>query len=287
MPTWNTVMRVVRMLAIVLAASSADMLVAAAKQELQGQSPQAAWPDNEPAGMTPTLTIDGSSKDFGPEFHKGRRWRNDRRVEVVTDPDSKFGHAIEKRFFIGDRSGWNGITSVGEYGAYRELYLRIVFRLSPNWQYHSGMNKLFYYGGAGAGQSKSATQFFIGIRGGHLEFIDQSASGEKNSQGTFRANAPTIDRDRYHTVEVLHVANTPGQSDGSVRMWIDGAEVPSFNHLGRPDRDSVQLKNLRWLDYDDTRLTGVEAFMFWGGQRDTKRVNDWIRLSELYISGKN
>lgn len=54
-------------------------------------------------------------------------------------------------------------------------------------------------------------------------------------------------------------------------MWINGVEVESFNHLGHPDRNAVQLKNLRWLDYDDPRLEGLEGVEFWGGRTTPRR----------------
>lgn len=270
-------------------ALSTDMLLPAAQEDQRDDRAARAWPDNEPAGMTPIVFIDGSSKTW-PGFGRSRPWTNDDRITVVDDPESKHGLAIEKRFFVGDRSGWNGHTwlRVADRGSggYHELYFRMVFRFSPNWQYHTGMNKMFYWGSIGRPGNIGPTQFFLGIRGGRFQFVNQSASGESVSRGNFRANAPRISRDEYHTVEVLHVANTPGNSDGSARMWIDGVEVQSYTHIGHRERTNVSLQDRRWLDYSDTQLTGLVAFMFWGGQHDTKQVDDWIRLSELYVSGK-
>ncbi|MGH7576518.1 MAG: hypothetical protein ACREM1_15510 [Longimicrobiales bacterium] len=31
----------------------------------------------------------------------------------------------------------------------------------------------------------------------------------------------------------------------------------------------------------------VQLPLFWGGQNDTKQADDYIRVSELYISGRN
>lgn len=249
------------------------------------ESDPGEWPDNEPAGMTTVLVADGSSKDW-PSFFQNKKWADDNRVRVVSDPKSKHGQAIEKRFFIGDQSGWNGITYNGGHIVFRELYFRIVFRLSPNWQWHKAGGKYFYYGAAGR-ERGGPTQFQLAWNGsGRTRWVDFGSG-----VGGYVANGgPEITRDVYHTIEIHHVASTSG-ANGSLRMWIDGVEIQSFNLLGDPTQNEVQLTNREWIatrGLEDKRLgRGLQAFMFWGGQHDTKQVNDWIRLSEFYVSGKN
>lgn len=244
------------------------------------------WPDNEPAGMSTVLMVDGSTKDW-PGFYQGGPWTDENRVTVVTDPQSKHGQAIEKRFFVGDESGWNGITYNGNHIVFRELYFRIVFRLSDNWQWHESGGKYFYYGAAGRDPGRGPTQFILAWSGsGRTRWIDFGSG-----VGGYEANGgPEITRDVYHTLEIHHVASTSG-ANGSLRMWIDGVEIQSFNLLGDPTQNDVQLQNREWIatkGLEDKRLGGgIQAFLFWGGQNDTKRVNDWIRLSEFYVSGKN
>lgn len=246
------------------------------------ESSPGEWPDNEPAGMTTVLMVDGSSKDW-PSFLQNRDWADDNRVSVVSDPESKHGQAIEKRFFIGDQSGWKGVTHNGSRVIYRELYFRIVFRLSPNWQWHKAGGKYFYYGAAGRNRGVSPVQFILGWQGDGTPFW--SAFGD----GRYVANSvsPPM-RNVYHTIEIHHVASTSG-ANGSLRMWIDGEEVQSFNLLGDPTQNNVQLMNHEWAatrGLDDKRLgRGIQAFIYWGGQGDTKAVNDWVRLSEFYVSG--
>lgn len=250
------------------------------------ESDPGEWPDSEPAGMTPLLTVDGSSKAW-PNFVQSDGWADDNRVSVISDPRSKHGQAIEKRFFVGDESGWNGITYNGTHIVFRELYFRIVFRLSANWQWHKSGGKYFYYGAAGRDKGKSPTQFHLGWNGsGRTRWIDFGSG-----VGGYSANGgPEITRDVYHTIEIHHVASTSG-ANGSLRMWIDGVEIQSFNLLGDPTQNEVQLMNREWIatqGLEDKRLgRGIQAFMFWGGQIETKQVNDWIRLSEFYVSGKN
>lgn len=243
------------------------------------------WPDNEPAGMTPILKVDGSSKNFGPNYSMGVAWRDDEKVHVVRDPASKYGHAIEKRFSVGDKSGWHGIIHTDQFGVFRELYFRQVFRVSKNWQWHRSGGKYFYYGAAGRERNVGPRQFILGWSGsGETRWIDfGSGVGEYRPNG-----APKITRDVYHTIEIHHVASTNG-ANGSLTMWIDGVEIRSFNLRGDPTKNNIALVNHEWhaqRNLVDKGLTGILAFMFWGGQGDTKRVNDWIRLSEFYISGK-
>lgn len=253
------------------------------RSETDAEQARDSWPDNEPAGMTPILEVNGSSKDFGPNYVTGRDWRDDKEVRIVRDPASKYGHAIEKRFFVGDKSGWHGIIHTGDFGVFRELYFRQVVRVSENWQWHRSGGKYFYYGAAGRKRNASPTQFILGWSGsGKTRWIDSGV-------GEYRPNGgPEITRDVYHTIEIHHVARTSG-ANGSLRMWIDGVEIKSFNLLGDPTQNNVSLVNREWhgqRNLADKGLTGIQAFMYWGGQGDTKRVDDWVRLSELYISGR-
>lgn len=267
---------------IAIAVSTVESLPAATRgQRSESKVAGPAWPDNEPAGLEPVLSVDGSAKEW-PGFREGRAWMDDRNVRIVSDPASKYGHAIEKRFRIGDEGGWHGNVRSRRLpgGPFRELYYRIVFRVAPNWQWHRSGGKYFYYG-----TTRHATRGYLGWDGaGRPTWVDFGSG-----VGLYRPNGiQPISRDRYHTIELHHGASTDG-ANGFIRMWIDGAEVESFNLVGDPAQNRVQLLNREWRSTQglaDKRLDGLQAFMYWGGQGDTKRVNDWIRLSELYISGK-
>lgn len=259
--------------------ASTEPLMAAAQED--GPVAGAAWPDNEPEGLTPILTVDGSSKEW-PGFRAGRAWLGDSIVRIVSDPASKYGKTIEKRFRIGDKGGWHGsiVTRSLQGGPFSELYYRIVFRVSPNWQWHRSGGKYFYYGTV-----RHATRGYLGWDGsGRPTWVDFGSG-----VGLYRPNdIPPISRHGYHTIELYHGASTAG-ANGFLRMWVDGVEVGSFNLVGNRAQNHVRLVNREWLatkGLADKRLDALQAFMYWGGQGDVKRVNDWIRLSELYISGK-
>lgn len=279
---WNMVTRLIGVAMIAFAVSSPGRPTAAThEQRPESSVARAAWPDNEPEGLTPILTVDGSSKDW-PGFRAGRAWLDDSKVGIVSDRASKYGKAIEKRFRIGDKAGWHGAITTQHLpgGPFRELYYRIVFRLSPTWQWHPSGGKYFYYGTV-----KHATRGYLGWDGsGRPTWVDFGSG-----VGLYRPNdMPPISRDRYHTIELHHGASTNG-TNGFLRMWVDGVEVERFNLVGNPAQKNVQLVNREWRatkGLADKRLDALQAFMYWGGQGNAKRVNDWIRLSELYISGK-
>lgn len=246
--------------------------------------PRGTWPDNEPAGLKPIFKVYGSTTHFNPDYFHGVTRIDESRVRVVSDPASKYGKAIEKRYRIGDGAGWNGgvVTAHLPAGPYRELYFRIVFRVSANWQWHKAGGKYLYYGAADL-RGGDATPFVLGWQGDGTSFWTASGNGRHVPN-----NVPRITRDKYHTIEIHHAASTSG-ANGSLRMWVDGVEVKSFNVLGDRSRNAVKLMNQEWRatrGLADKRLDRLQAFMFWGGQGDVKRVNDWVRLSELYISGE-
>lgn len=293
MPTSRMVARVMGGVMIATTASCADGLTAVAEHEQpEGDAPgsetfaaaqaRGSWPDHEPAGLRTIFTVDGSTTHFGSEYFYGVARVNENRVRVVSDAASKYGKAIEKRYRIGDESGWNGgvVTTHLPGGPYRELYYRIVFRLSSNWQWHHSGGKYFYYG-----TTRHSTRGHLGWdRAGRTAWTDFGSG-----VGMYRPNGiPPISRDEYHTIEVHHGASTNG-GNGFLRMWVDGVRVESYNLVGNPTQNNVRLENRQWLattGLADKRLDRIQAFMFWGGQDDVKRVNDWVRLSELYISGK-
>lgn len=283
------ILRLIGALTITALATFADVLIGQA----QGQRPTAApsgadrWPENEPAGMTPILVVDGSDRNW-PGFQQGGRWQDPERIRVVEDPESKYGFAIEKRFFIGDTDGWNGIAYRNNWGLYRQQYVRMVFKFSPNFQFHAGNQKLYYWGGGNRpGESPVMFAMFVYNRQ-RIEFRNNgTAGGAVKDRGSYRSDQ-RVERGRYHTLEVLQVANTPGNADGSIRVWLDGVEITDWRLNGK----RVSTENRNWIGVDevpdgDTRLTGMQCCLYWGGQGNTKRLNDWIRFAELYISGRN
>lgn len=288
MATWRMVARVI---GVAVLASCAEMPTDVREHEQPDRNPpppemqtaaqaNGAWPNHEPAGMRSIFLANGTSTNFGS--FPGITRINPSKVSVVSDPASKYGRAIEKRYRVGDGAGWGGgvVTSYLPGGPYQELYYRIVFRVSSNWQWHRGGGKFFYYG-----TTRHATRGHLGWDGGgRIRWVDFGTG-----VGQYIPNSlPPISRNVYHTIEVHHRASTNG-ANGFLRMWVNGVKVQSYNLVGNPKQNNVQLENRTWLataGVADKRLDRLQAFMYWGGNGDVKRVNDWVRLSELYISGK-
>lgn len=262
------------------------------------------FPNNEPAGFTPIYQIDGSTKDFSTQsvvsWTQGSAWQDANRVSVVSDPDSKFGSAVEKRMFVGDESGWNGIIHTSQAAPrYNELYIRLIMKFSSNWQYHSASSKIAL-----------VTARADDVRHGMAPSV--SGGALSNSQGAFGTDefgpatdwypvlngqlaiqAPLsqqpvkrISRDEYFTFECHRWASlTPGT--GGFRMWVDGEEFTNFLVPGKGEAGrNIPATDLTWLSNDKFH-SQLEALLFWGGASATKNVNDFVRLSELYMSGRD
>lgn len=255
---------------------------------------------NEPAGMTKIFQMNGTTKDWGDQFNYGKKWGNPKegstgpfteRVSVVNDGDAPSGKAVQVEWRKGDNSGfagaafWNDWTD--EYGYLDEIYIRTTFRYSPNWDHHSsGTTKLFYYGAG----DRSATEFYpqmYAYWGGELRWRDQSGSGD---DGVFSSVDPDGDlaAGQFHTLEIHHVAQSQsGASDGSVRIWLDGKEIDTWQRLG--GKESIKLSNPRWSwlgNESNVGFSGVQLGTYWGGSGDSKDHDDWMRWGEIYISGK-
>lgn len=258
------------------------------------------FPDNEPADMTPILFMDGSSKDPGAAFTQSTGWQDNNRIAVVSDPLSKYGNAIEKRFFEGDSSGWHGLF-FGSIGLWRELYMRYVFMMSSNWQYHGGTNgKIIYYNKSANSRENILLNEMWAWSDSVSTFPDGSDEWLKSGRqipvppGSITGNpqaGTTISRGEYHTVEIHHVASLTPKT-GTLRMWTDGIERTTFKRLGGGEGDSTHLLTERTdastLELSDKRIGRViELPWFWGGSGLTKDRDDYVRFSEIYISGKS
>ena len=254
---------------------------------------------NEPPGMTEIFYMDGTTKDWGPLIDMyGVAWGDPSEgsagpftgnVSVVDDPDAPNGRAVQQDWPVGRGSGFNGVPIMDwtdEFGYQSELYIRLGFRYSQNWQQHSGVDKIFYYG---AGSTGTATEFFPAIRGGGqtLTFRNQSGSSDNAMFGSTRR----IVWGRYHMLEIHHVANSsPGVADGRLRVWLDGQLILEWDDYSDGLNQLVDLDAARWewigAGESRTGFKGGQFAPYWGGSNDVKAVADWFRWGELYISGK-
>lgn len=274
------------------ASAPASVQVSASKTGVTGDSATftvivaPAFPDNEPGGFTQLVSLDGSTKDWPALPVIAGPWNDDSRTAVISAPSSKFGNAIEKRYFVGDGPGWYGFRSAANWqgGWWRELYMRMVFEVSGNWQWHSAGGKFWYYRTA----EGSHGDYVVMWNGdGGLRLVTKGVVGI-TSDGEWLANdMPAVSRGVYHTLEVHHGASTAG-ANGFYRVWLDNVMVPSWRHIDDGSITDVVFEGVEWsVTVGDTNkgVGGMQAPMFWGGTGGAKSVNDQFRLSELYVSG--
>jgi hypothetical protein len=81
----------------------------------------------------------------------------------------------------------------------------------------------------------------------------------------------------WHTLEFVQTAQSAkGVGDGQFTWWVDGVKVVDVqNEMFVPTGSSY-----------DRLFDGIQVFMIRGAPASILRVNDWIRIGELYISGK-
>lgn len=234
----------------------------------------------------------------------------------MTDPSSKHGQSVEKKFFIGDESGWHGLNIQPTSAVFKEVYTRLVFRLSPNWEFHIAGEKLLVNRRDIGGERAIGPDFHM--RGGKFYIVASPklagvppappaaacypiipGSPPVTSGPTPITSGPfaAATRNVYHTVEQIRRINSAlGVADGFMRQWINGIEYTRFHvHGGGPNYLDFTMDAIEWmspLGGPHTQVPpgispSVQVLLFWGGQNDTKTVDDAIYLSELYISGRN
>lgn len=282
---------------------------------LSGTTPaQEAWPNNEPGGLTTYVSANGSQKNLVPGATYSAQWQTgllsngQPRVSVVADSSSKYGSCVRKMFDIGDTSGFNGkfITNTLGAPALRRIYYRMVFRLSANYQFHSGHEKLFYWGTRQTGNIPFAL-FLLGGGGGTTGFQMDLSYNNNNcsfspSGRRWRTQTTRVSVDVWNTVEIYAIAQSaPGVADGSLVMHCNDVEVTDWQCVGT-NNICTQLNWVpgvsTWTNYDfvpacavNHLFGSIEAPLYFGGSNQgpaagwTKQVRDWIDISELYISG--
>lgn len=276
---------------------------------------QPTFPSNEPPGFTQLNLVDGSTTLWPGWTNQSPQWLNPDRVTTETDPASKYGQVTRKRFFIGEESGWHGLTVFPPATIFKEVYTRMVFRLSSNYDPHISGDKVFINRKNVGGDRAVGNNFFhrnLTVFFNHHTRLP----GETNRNiwlnsiprliipgsppftgGSGFGNGPFIKiiKGQFHTFEILRRMNSAANvADGLLRIWWDGVEITRFSLFGGgPDFQDYMFGNVEYISPLDAHLfppgisPSLEAPLFWGGTGDTKQVNDFIDVSELYISTRD
>jgi hypothetical protein len=205
--------------------------------------------------------------------------------------------------FAGKRSGYlqsienqHKSLGTGEYVPLEPIddlvYVRIYLRLDDKFtmgtanqlkifSINGGAKLKDTYGGAGkrpTGYNKFGTTLSIdnwnelhlytyhtGQRGGYGEWI--------YCNGFFCG--PKLSPGKWHCVELMLKANTPGIQDGEVKAWLDGALVISEDGLHFRDDQNVKIRRFP-----------VTAYFGGAGIRNTSPRNQRIYIDNYIISKK-
>jgi hypothetical protein len=188
-------------------------------------------------------------------------------------------------------NGWdrrsNGFT---ENGRYRKLYLSMRVKIpQADYENQNTGTKLWYLAHGNLKQQNADYLYIEGTYNG-TSIMDRmkvaisiSPADEAITPGSrpYRQNVDTralLTAGSWHHVEVYMDQGTVGNSDGTLRVWVDGVRVTDYT------------RQVKFLDaaYDFTQ--GFYDFQWtpvWGGTGGAKTRNDRMYLASIYISGAN
>ncbi len=193
-------------------------------------------------------------------------------VTAPRSPSSVFNVVFPAGFRGGDSPGLTecGINNVAK------IYTSLYVQFSSNWQGHlTGVNKIihFWIGGANHlflladGSGSNVLHAGIGLQG----IVSSPYGTGAQVQPNIVPNAQFV-RGQWHHVEMYATANTAGVANGSVDLWLDGVKVSS-------------VQNIQWTSGAPTFST-AKLDPTWGGLNDSVTSTMFMKVDELYVSGK-
>ncbi|MEJ2539365.1 MAG: Ig-like domain-containing protein [Gemmatimonadota bacterium] len=84
-----------------------------------------------------------------------------------------------------------------------------------------------------------------------------------------------VTRGEPHTVESLIYLGTPGNSDGWLKVWLDGVLILDFRNIG-----------IIWADSPKPYLTQIHFAPVWGGMGDVVPQTQTLSVDRTYVSVK-
>jgi len=236
---------------------------------------------HEPGGMTRLTERPFSSLSEGWWWEFGKD--DVSRATIVSDAGSPHSPSSVIQFnypegLDGGRGSNNrGIADFG--GVYKTVYIYHTFKMDPTWQGHqSSGNKIWYIHHEDPPlRSGWSTFFFAQVIGDGP--VRAAIEGQEHSEPTPflrllpNAGSASLVRDRWHELEFLLIANTPGQQNGTLKVWVDGVPSHEYSDVGYLREGGGE---------------GFDRFQFdpiWGGIGDVKTSDQWLRVGHVYVSG--
>jgi hypothetical protein len=213
---------------------------------------------NLPGGVGLTLVSDSLLDDISDTFNADNL-RGEYDYSLATDLTAPYSTTVFQTDYPGNNYG-NGATGAQLYNRRTDTWFRIYFSLtvwvSEDYSVHSNQEKWWYPVIKTSGVTTGACE--IAWRPNSPEtpdgttwsiHFDPQYSG---SSPSYPVNAVPLEKGVWQTVECYMVMNTPGTSNASLRIWVDGVE--SFNLTG------IRVSNEGVQSYiDGIRFTGTRG----------------------------
>jgi hypothetical protein len=239
---------------------------------------------NEPAGM-----VWNNTRSFNAKVENGWGDRGDPAFSIVSDPTapvspSNIGQAV---YSPGLPSGSGPIsTSIVLPAGIRTLYVTYWMKMSPNWTAMSQATKVIFFH---IGGSTGSARVYSALRGtptmgAEIDFQGMGTTGTGTNQAISWNGYPNqntassvVTRGQWVKWEIVLVANTPGQFDGTADWWMNGVRVGHYTGIGFSGATETGVKNV-WqaVDWNPT----------WGGAGVTPPANQYMWMDHFYVSGK-
>jgi len=288
------------------ASGEAMFFVAASNPPDFGNNSPSPGHPNEPAGfaqLSPTLSGDTIPLNlYGPTAAYELGWlQNNQGATQVLDADVPFASkkVLQANFPAGMIGGGSPVMVFTASSTNHQnwpqrptaIYQSFWYKLSPNFPANLVANKTMYSNIGGGnkialeinGTSDFGTQYtaplwpMLALQS--IVRVDNNTSGNailfQNLGAYDPAHRAQVYRGQWHHIEALYVANTAGNVDGTVRLWLDGTLVIDYTN------------RVQWSATADVwQWTSWDPVYGGGGSVPTDAVNPYHRLKDLYVSGK-
>ena len=246
------------------------------------------WTAPVPLRQDPVYEADNGSHlvDYGDD-DPGAVWG--RRSAVVADSAAPGGTALECRLPKG-LAGGTGATKIGGHPDWQgdgpllwnpalstgHLYIGMYVRFSPGFNLNGNIGQKVLYLKSDLPENRQLNHmpgiFVNDDRGGNQlwpTYSPQHPFGRMQVAGTDQFN---FNDGRWHLLEMLQSPNTPGQHDGTLRMWIDGREAGVWT-------------DAKFFEAGQTpSLNRLEINPIFGGGRNAVAADQWVRVGAMRVA---
>ena len=251
---------------------------------------QAPSANNEPSGFTVvsdrawnTLGVcsQSATREAGWDEVEGCPQVNGGNLTIITDDGAPFSalNVAQMRYpqgFQGGSSPAVAQLNVSSSLGYKQLYIRYFIKVSSSFEGHpTGTNKVFHFW-IGTPAGNRVFDRIVAVGQAPLDY-QVALQGVPDSRSRLTGNlgvSTTFQRNKWYKIEILMIANTPGQANGIVRAWMDGQKVIEYTDVQiMAAGESPVWSQVQWSPT-------------WGGGGGTTSVLFHMWLDHTYVSGR-